>query len=161
MVDGSSETSKSSTSLGASLSSLMNSAKAFKRELPGLWSDRVELFSLELHRAGLALAQVIMLVIAAAILGVTAWLVFWGTIAAVLTLFVELHWLLSLLIVFALNGVAALWAVSRVKRLLPLLRMPATLRHLKFSPSTTAPPEPPMPVPSHESNVELSSARPQ
>jgi hypothetical protein len=139
----------------------MNSAKAFKSELPGLWSDRVELFSLELHRAGLALAQVVMLVIAAAILGITAWLVVWGTIAAALTIFANLHWLLSLLIVFALNGVAALWAVSRIKRLLPLLRMPATLRHLKFSPSTTAPSEPFRPDPSHESNVELSRARPQ
>ena len=161
MVDGSSETSKSSSSLGASLSSLVNSAKAFRRELPGLWSDRVELFSLELQRAGLALTQVVMLVIAAAILGVTAWLVFWGSVAAALTIFADLHWLLSLLIVFALNGVAALWAISRVKRLLPLLRMPATLRHLKFSSSTTAPSEPLRPVPSHESNVELSSARPQ
>jgi hypothetical protein len=114
------------------------------RELPGLFSDRVELLSLELHRAGLALVQIAALVVAAAILGVTAWLVLWGAVAALLTL-AGLHWLLSLAIVLALNLVAAGLAVARVRRLLPSLKLPATRRHLTISPSTKPPPEAPFP----------------
>jgi hypothetical protein len=114
------------------------------REVPGLFSDRVELLSLELHRAGLALMQIAALVVAAAILGVTAWLVLWGAVAALLTL-AGLHWLLSLAIVLALNLVAAWLAVARVRRLLPSLKLPATRRHLTISPSTKPPPEVPFP----------------
>jgi hypothetical protein len=115
------------------------------RELPSLFSDRVELLSLELHRAGLALAQIAVLVVAAAILGVTAWLVLWGTVVALLTL-AGVHWLLSLAIVLAINLVAAWLAVARVRRLLPSLKLPATRRHLMtISPSTQPPPEAPFP----------------
>jgi len=57
---------------------LLSTLQEVWQELPGLISDRVELLSLELRRAGITLAQVVVLVLAAAILAVTAWLVLWG-----------------------------------------------------------------------------------
>ncbi len=103
-------------------------------ELPGLLSDRVELLSLELHRAGKALVQIVALVIATAILGVTAWLVLWGGIVTALVA-LGLQLPLALLVALVLNLVAAWAAVARARRLLPLLRLPATRRHLMFTPS--------------------------
>ncbi len=110
------------------------------RDLPGLLGDRIELLSLELQRASLALVQIVMLVVGVAILGVTAWLVLWvGIVSALAALGLHLAW--ALLLALALNGVAAALAVARVRRLLPLLRLPATRRHLMPRPS----PEPPEP----------------
>ena len=99
------------------------------RELPGLVSDRVDLLSLELHRAGRALAQIVALLVGAAILGVTAWLALWAGVAVGLVE-LGLHWSLSLLLVLALNAGVAWLAIARLRRLLPLLRLPATRRHL-------------------------------
>ena len=112
------------------------------RELPGLVSDRVELLSLELQRAGRALAQIVVLVVAAALLGVTAWLALWAGVTIAL-LQAGLHWALALLAVLALNLVAAALALLRVKRLARLLQLPATRRHLTLSPAASAarPPE--------------------
>ncbi len=99
------------------------------RELPGLVSDRVDLLSLELQRAGRALAQIVALLVAAAILGVTAWLALWAGVAVGLVQ-LGLHWSLSLLLVLALNAAVAGLALTRLRLLLPLLGLPATRRHL-------------------------------
>lgn len=123
--------------------------KGLWRELPGLVSDRVELLSLELHRAGLVLAQIAALVVAAAILGVTAWLVLWAVVVALLVM-VGLHWLLALGLVLVANLLAAWLAVARVRRLMPSLKLPATRRHLMLSPSTQPPPDPPFAPTRHE-----------
>jgi uncharacterized membrane protein YqjE len=102
-------------------------------ELPGLVSDRVELLSLELHRAGLALMRIVVLMIAASILGVTAWLALWS--AAVMALVAAgLPPALALGCALLVNVAAAAWAVARARRLLPLLRLPATRRHLMIHP---------------------------
>lgn len=115
------------------------------RELPGLVGDRVELLSLELQRAGRALAQIVALLVAAAILGVTAWLALWAGIAVGLVE-LGLHWSLSLLLVLALNAGVAWLAIVRLRLLLPLLGLPATRRHL--TPGRTAePPSPAVPQP--------------
>ncbi len=123
--------------------------KGLWRELPGLVSDRVELLSLELQRAGMALVQITVLVVAAAILGVTAWLVLWVAVVAVLVM-AGLHWLLALALVLVANLVATWLAVSRVRKLLPTLKLPATRRHLMPSPSSQPTPEPPFAPPRHE-----------
>lgn len=108
---------------------LLQQLQAVWRELPGLVGDRVELFSLELQRAGLALIQIVVLVVACGILGVTAWLALWfGVIAALVA--VGLHLGLVLLLVFALNLGAAWWAMARVRRMLVMLTLPGTRRHL-------------------------------
>lgn len=99
------------------------------RDLPGLVGDRIDLLSLELQRAGRALAQIVALLVAAAILGVTAWLALWAGIGVGLVE-LGLHWLLALLLVLLLNGAVAALALARLRRLLPLLRLPATRRHL-------------------------------
>lgn len=114
--------------------SLIQVAMSLWRELPGLVSDRVELLSLELRRAGIALAQIVVLIVAAAILGVTAWLVLWGSIVVMLTaLGLHLGWALLAALLF--NLLAAAVAVMRVRTLLPRLQLPATRRHLVLSPS--------------------------
>jgi hypothetical protein len=132
--------------------------KELWRELPGLFSDRVELLWLELHRAGLVLAQIAALVVAAAILGVTAWLVLWSAVVALLTM-AGVHWLLALAIVLVINLVAAWLAVARVRRLLPSLKLPATRRHLTLSPSTQPPPDAPF-EPTSTPVTPRASARP-
>lgn len=107
-------------------------------ELPGLLNDRIELLSLELHRAGATLVQLIALIVAASILGVTAWLVLWGAVAMALVA-AGLPTVLALGCALLLNLAAAAWAVARARRLLPLLRLPATRRHLMIHPSPRSP----------------------
>ena len=102
--------------------SLLQAVKGLVKELPALVSDRLELLALELQRARNAMVQIVMLVVAAAILGVAAWLVSLG-----------LAWPLSLLAVLALNLIAAWVAIARVRSLVPRLGLPATRRHLSFS----------------------------
>lgn len=103
------------------------------RELPGLVSDRVELLSLELQRAVQALAQIVALMVAVAILGVTAWLVLWAGVIRLLTR-AGLPLEVALLIAIAVNGLAILLALQRVRKLLPRLGLPATQRHLMLAP---------------------------
>ena len=111
-------------------------------ELPGLISDRIELLSLELQRAGKVLAQIVALIVAAAILAVTAWLALWGGVMVAL-IDAGLHWAAALLIVLVINLGACWWAVSRVRRLAPLLQLPATRRHLTLSQPSSASQSPP------------------
>ena len=116
------------------------SLQSLWRDLPGLVNDRVELLSLELQSAGLALLQIVMLVVVVAILGVTAWIVLWvGIVTALVALGLPLGW--ALLAALLLNVLAAAIALARVRRLLPRLKLSATRRHLMFSPS----PQPPTP----------------
>jgi len=116
--------------------SLMGTLRDLWKELPGLLNDRVELLSLELQRAAAALVQVVVLIVAAAILGVTAWLVLWGAIVLALVA-AGLHPTLALAAALLVNIAAAAWAVARARRLLPMLRLPATRRHLMIGPSPT------------------------
>lgn len=123
---------------------LLQTLQGLWRELPGLLNDRIELLSLELERAGRAMAQIVVLLVAVGILGVTVWLVLWLVIVAAL-MALGLPTTGALLAVLLVNLAAAWLAVARARRLLPLLRLPATRRHLMFSPSTDPPePEPPL-----------------
>jgi uncharacterized membrane protein YqjE len=102
-------------------------------DLPGLVSDRVELLSLELQRAGLAVVRILLLGVAAAIFAATAWLALWGGLVAVLVA-VGLHWGLALAVTLILNLAAAGFALLRASQLTPLLKLPATRRHLAVRP---------------------------
>lgn len=128
---------------------LLQALRGLLRELPGLIGDRVELASLELRRAGEALVKITMLVVAAAILGVTAWLALWAVLVALLAQ-LGLHPLLALMLAVAANLAVAAWAVLRARALLRLLGMPATRRHLSFSSSAPPAAEPPAQAPLHE-----------
>ena len=133
--------------------SLLQTLQALWKDLPGLVSDRVEILSLELRRATLALVQVVMLIVAVAILGVTAWLVLWaGVVALMLAAGLHLAW--ALLIVLAVNLLAIVIATSRVRALLPSLSLSATRRHLRLSPS----PEPASSEPHPHDRPDLSPA---
>jgi hypothetical protein len=109
-------------------------------ELPGLLSDRVQLLSLELRRAGLALARIVLLLVATAILGVTAWVALWGAVVGGLSA-LGMHWALALLAVLLINLAAAALAVARMRALAGRLGLPATLRHLTLRTEPPSSPE--------------------
>jgi hypothetical protein len=107
------------------------------REIPGLISDRVELLSLELGRAGAALGKIAALTVAVAILGITAWATLWtGVVMGLLGL--DWHPALALGLVILVNAGAAAWALMKMKDLAGLLRLPATRRHLTLRASARA-----------------------
>ena len=119
----------------AAPASLRRQLQALWRELPGLLSDRVELLSLELQRAGQSLAEIVVLLVGVAVLGVTACLVLWAALA------------------IAINGLGVVLALQRVRRLLPRLKLPATRRHLMVSPDPT-----PHPTKDHADDSPAASA---
>jgi hypothetical protein len=145
---------------------MLQTLQGLWRDLPGLIGDRIDLLTLEVQRAGKALMQIIALVIVAAILVVTAWLALWSAVVGLLMLW-GLHWSVALLIVLALNLGAAWWAALRIRSLVPDLRLPATRRHLRTSPSPgpkeVAPPTPPtaeprpQPMSSYANNSDAAS----
>lgn len=100
-------------------------------ELPGLVSDRVELLSLELQRAGLALLHITCLGLVLTVLGMAGWLLVWallmiGLVAA------GLSWAMALGGALLVHVLLAWWAMNRIRRLLPSLGLPATRRQLMF-----------------------------
>ena len=101
-------------------------------DLPGLVSDRVHLLALEVRRAGLALGQMLALLVVAAIGALTAWIALWlGVVAGLLAL--ELEWGWAVAIVFFVNAGLTWFAVSRASSMAPLLRLPATMRSMTFA----------------------------
>lgn len=108
-------------------------------DLPGLVSDRVHLLALELRRAGRALGMMVALGLAAAVLGVTAWLALWvGLVAAAIHFGMPWGW--AWVLVLALNLGAAFLAIKRALALAGYLKLPATMRRM------TVPPPPPAPA---------------
>lgn len=106
-----------------------DSLRGLAQELPRLLGDRLELLSLELQRAGIALAVIAMLAVACGVLAVTAWLLLWsGLVLGLVAL--GLHPAASLTVAVVLNllAIAVAWRYARAQ--LPLLRLPATRRHL-------------------------------
>jgi uncharacterized membrane protein YqjE len=120
--------------------SLADQVQALARELPGLVSDRVELLSLELQRAAQSLLQVVALIVAIAILGVTVWLSLWAA-AVHLLMQAGLPMLGALLLTVGVNAVVIALALVRVRSLLPRLQLPATRRHLMVAPDPIPAPE--------------------
>jgi hypothetical protein len=110
---------------------LTESLVALWRDLRCLVGDRVDLLSLELHRAGMALQQIVLWTLAAGILAVTAWLALCGA-AAWWLLEQGLHGSVVLLLVMLVNGVGSWWALKRAGALAPHIALPATRRHLSF-----------------------------
>jgi hypothetical protein len=113
--------------------SLLQTLTGVLQELPGLVSDRVRLLALELQRAGLALAQMAALVVAAAILASTAWLALWSGIAVAMVR-AGTPWGWALAIVIVVNFSAAALALRRARGLARWLGLPATLRRLTQAP---------------------------
>lgn len=114
--------------------SMIGMARALVGELPGLVSDRVHLFALELRRSGVALARIVAWAVAAALLLTTAWLALWvGLGVGAIRAGWDWGWVVAGIIV--LNVIAAALAVQRARALAPLLTLPATLRHLTLAPS--------------------------
>ena len=125
---------------------LLKALQGVWQDLPGLVSDRVELLALEVQQAGRALAQIAGLVVAVAVLAVTAWLLLWaGLVAGAVALGLHLAWALGLAML--LNGVAAALALVRMKSLSAVAQLPATRRHLR--PAILSP-QPKPPAHTHE-----------
>lgn len=100
--------------------------------LPGLVSDRVHLLALELKRAGFALGQMVGLFVVAAICGLTAWFALWGAVAGGLVA-AGLAWGWAAFIVVVVNLALGWFAVRRASAMVPLLKLPATMRSLTFT----------------------------
>lgn len=112
--------------------SLLQSLQQIVQDLPGMLSDRVRLFSLEMRRAKLALVEIVVLAAAAAIFGLTALVALWVVIVIGLTaLGLGLPW--AVLVVLALNAAGAWFALQRAKVLVPLLALPATMRRFTIA----------------------------
>lgn len=144
--------------------SLLRSLQTIVGELPGLLSDRFELLTLELKRAGRALARVVLLLVAATVLAVTAWIALWEVAVIALTA-LGLSNAAALLIVIASNGALAAWALREALSQGRLVSLPATRRRLSFhklEPAAQAPvhvptpsssPAPPPPPPPREDEL--------
>ncbi len=92
-------------------------------------TTRLELVALEGRRAGIALAQMLLVGVLGAILGISAWLVaVWGIAWGLMELGLA-PWL-AILIVIAANLIGAWICVLAVKKLAQRLLFPATLKHL-------------------------------
>ena len=111
-------------SLGAVFGGLLS-------ELPGLVSDRVELLSLELQRAGLALLHMVCLGIALTVMGMAAWLIVWALVMLAMVT-AGLSWAIALGVSLLVHVLLGWWAVNRIRRLIPTLGLPATRRQLMF-----------------------------
>jgi len=134
MADSASQTQAQAGTRGAE--SLVDLARGLLQDLPGLIGDRVELFSLELHRAGIALVKVLALTVVATILGVTAWLAVWSIGVGLL---IDAGWHVAAAngLVALINLIAAIWAVRRVRGLMKALSLPATRHHLLVGTGST------------------------
>jgi hypothetical protein len=128
------QTRTASQPAAAGEASLLGSVRLLLEDLPGLISDRVQLLSLELQRAGQSLSQIVALVTAAAILLSTAWLALWAGIAAALVQ-AGIAWGWGVALVIVLNVAAAAWAIARARALSHWLRLPATVRRLTGTPA--------------------------
>jgi hypothetical protein len=110
---------------------LIESMQRMINEIPALIGDRVELLSLELKRAGQAVKTILMLVVAAAVLGVIALIALWA-IGVLLLIRLGLAPELALLIAAVLNGALVAWMLWSAKSLVPVIGLPATRRRLSF-----------------------------
>ncbi len=115
----------------ASSGSLIDLIDSMLRELPALVGDRVELFSLEMQRAGAALARIVALSAAALLFALTAWIALWGMVVGLL-LSLGWHWASAQAVALVVNVAAAAWVLLRARALLHLLSLPATRRHLQI-----------------------------
>lgn len=121
----------SSTERGAPRPSLSALFGGLLSELPGLVSDRVELLSLELQRAGLALLHITCLGLVLTVLGMAGWLIVWALVMIGLVA-AGLSWAMALGVALLVHALLGWWAVNRIRRLLPSLGLPATRRQLMF-----------------------------
>jgi len=112
--------------------SLIDNVQALLRELPGLFSDRVELFTLELARASTALGRIVAWLVSISVVGVTAWLALWAGVGIGLV-HLGLHWVFALALVLAVNLAAVVVGLKQVRRLARQLSLPATRRHLTLA----------------------------
>ncbi len=112
--------------------SFLGALGALVANLPGLFSDRVDLLSLELQRAGLALVHLLLWGVTAAMLLLTSWLGLWAVLAAA-AVQAGMPWPGAVLGVAAINLLAAWAAITAARRLAPRLGLPMTRRHLDLS----------------------------
>ena len=116
----------------------LHSLRDLLAALPGLVSDRLELLALELHRSGRGIAQIVVCMLTAAILGASAWLALCvGSAFALVAL--GLPWPVAMLAVLLLNLMLAWAALARVRFLLSHLGLPVTRRHLVFGAAVAVP----------------------
>lgn len=108
--------------------------KSLLDDILGLISDRVHLVALELKRARMALAQLVGLLVGAAILAATAWFALWGLLVAAAVVYGLPWWGIGLGAIL-LNLLGGWLALRRVRALAEFLALPATFRRLTIAPA--------------------------
>lgn len=121
-----------------SVQALLGTVNLLIEEANGALRGRMELFSLEARRSGLAVAQMVALALLAGLLASVAWL---ALMAGVYLLLVSLglHWSIGVLAVLLINGGGAAAALLRARGLTSELGFPATRRRLRFGPHSPQP----------------------
>lgn len=107
----------------------LRDARRLIEELPGLVSDRVHVFSLELARARRSLVLLVLMLGAAALCGTIGWAVLCGALVA-LALHFGIHWGWALFAIGFVHLLAAALLLDRARRRVPHLAFPATQRCL-------------------------------
>ncbi|HWP17987.1 MAG TPA: phage holin family protein [Burkholderiaceae bacterium] len=100
-------------------------------EVRGALQERLRLLSLEAQRSGLALVQLVLYGVMAAVLVVTAWLTLMGGVTVWLVLHAGLHWVAAVIGIVVLNLIAAALLAAAMRKLVPQLGFPATVRQLR------------------------------
>ena len=116
---------------------LMQVAMSLLHELPGLVRDRLELMGLEVKRAAGVLVTMVLMVVAAAIMAMTAWALLWALLVSLMVLAGVLPWG-ALSIALAVNVAVAAVLLWQARLRWAQLDLPATRRHLSFTPSPRA-----------------------
>lgn len=121
-----------------SVQALLGTVNLLIEEANGALRGRMELFSLEARRSGMAVAQMVALALLAGLLASVAWL---ALMAGLYLLLVSLglHWSLAVLAVLLINGGGAAVALMRARALTSELGFPATRRRLRFGPHSSQP----------------------
>lgn len=124
----------------SSTASLREAVQDLFESLRASLTTRLELVALEGRRAGTALAQMLLLGVLGAVLGISAWLVaVWGITWGLMELGLA-PWL-AIVLVVAANLIGVWICVAAVRKLAQRLLFPATLKHLHMgNPPAASPP---------------------
>jgi hypothetical protein len=121
------------------LSALAGRLSQLAGEAREVFQDRIHLLGLEMQRASAAVGTMAVLMVVAALTGITAWLALWAGAIVALINHAELTLLWALVVVAVLHAVAALVALLWARSLVAKLSFPATRRHLSLAPAPVRP----------------------
>jgi hypothetical protein len=116
--------------LGQSLAGLPAGVRGVLQAAAAAGSARVHLLALELRRARDVLPKIIALLVLGSVVALTAWVALWAAVAWLMIDVVGWAPVWTMVLITAINLVITGVLAWRAMSLVPLLALPATLRHL-------------------------------